>query len=414
MTLPAPSNEVSHAYRWLVVAACFGLTLTLGETFWSFGVFFKPLEQEFGWSRATVSSIFTAFLLGYAVSVIASGKAADRYNPKPVLLVSALLIGAGLSLCSLATTIHHFRFFLLIVGLGSGATWSVPNSTVQRWFYRQSGAGVALGIVVSGVGVGALIFAPLIDYLIRSLGWRSTFLSIGLLFFIVIVCSTLVIRSSPPETMAVRRRGGHRAGSTEPASPGALHPLRTWTFAATVFVLSAGMFIFQTVSVHLVPHAVDEGISPSAAAAALGLMGGCSIPGRLLAGFFSSRAGWHRLLSVSCLGMGMSMLWLWFLHDLWMLSVFALSYGLFHGIRIASGVGVLPDLFGIRSLGELIGVTASLGMVIGAFSPYLAGAIFDWSGSYRPAFLIVFLLAMAAAVVAALLKRIGTVPSEES
>ena len=400
-------SEASGFYPWLVVVACFGLTLTLGETFWSFGVFFKPLEQEFGWSRAAVSSIFTAFLLGYAVSVVASGRAADRYNPKPVLLASAVLIGAGLSLCSLASTIHHFRFFLLVVGLGSGATWSVPNSTVQRWFYKRRGAGAALGIVVSGVGVGALVFAPLINYLIQALGWRATFLSIGLLFFVIILSSTVAIRSSPPETMVFKKKGRIHPSSPVAIPNGVDHPLRTRAFAATVFVLSAAMVIFQTISAHLVPHAIDMGISPSAAAAALGLMGGFSIPGRLLAGLLSARVGWHRLLSLSCFGMSVSMVWLWVVRDIWMLYVFALFYGVFHGIRIAGGVGVLPEIFGIRFLGELIGVSAALGQVIASFSPYLAGAIFDATGSYAPAFLIIFLLGMAAALVAALLKRMA-------
>lgn len=405
---PVKASDVSRWYPWLVVVACFGLTLTLGETFWSFGVFFKPLEQEFGWSRAAVSSIFTAFLLGYAVSVVASGKAADLYNPKPVLVASAVLIGAGLCLCSLAETLHHFRFFLLIVGLGSGATWSVPNSTVQRWFYKRKDAGVALGIVVSGVGVGALVFAPLIDHLIRSLGWRATFLLIGSLFFVIILASTFAIRSSPPETMVVRRtRRNHTTPQEERAKGVSHHPLRTWAFAATVFVVSAGMYIFQSISAHLVPHAIDMGIAPSAAAAALGLMGGLSIPGRLLSGLLSARLGWHRLLSLSFLGMGASVVWLWMVRDIWMLYVFGLFYGVFHGVRIAGGVGVLPEIFGIRSLGELIGVSAALGQVVGAFSPYVAGAIYDSTGSYGPAFLIVFLLAMAAALVAALLKRIG-------
>ena len=140
---------------WLIVGACFCLTLTLGETFWTFGVFFKPLQQEFGWSRAAVSSIFTAFLLGYAISVIASGRLIDRYSPKPLLLGSALLIVSGLCCCSVGTSLNHFRIFLFVVGLGSGATWSAPTSIVQRWFYGSKKAGLALGIVASGVGLGA-------------------------------------------------------------------------------------------------------------------------------------------------------------------------------------------------------------------------------------------------------------------
>ena len=160
-------------YGWFVVAACFAVTLSLGETFWTFGVFFKPLEDGFGWSRALVSSGYTAFLLGYTISVVTAGRLADRYNPRPIILASALLSGLGISLCSQTQSINQLRFFLFIAGLGAGASWSVPTSVVQRWFYKEKRAGLALSIVSAGVGVGALIFAPLINYLILNYGWRN-------------------------------------------------------------------------------------------------------------------------------------------------------------------------------------------------------------------------------------------------
>jgi MFS family permease len=389
------------------VGACFCLTLTLGETFWTFGVFFKPLQQEFGWSRALVSSVFTAFLLGYALSVIASGRLVDQYSPKPVLLVSALLMVSGLCLCSVGTTIDHFRLCLFTVGLGSGATWSVPNATVQRWFYGKKDAGLALGIVTSGVGAGALLFAPLINFLIQSYGWRIAFLTLGILFGSVVAMATLVLMPVPRPMRGTGKgtevRGIH-AGNECPAG-------RRWyasrAFAAILFISVVGMFTFQFVSTHMVPHATDVGISPSAAAAALGFMGGFSILGRVSSGLFSARLGWHRLLSLAYFGMAASMVCLSVLKDLWTLYVFAFLYGVFHGVRISGQVGVLPEIFGMRSLGELIGLTAAAGQLISAFSPYVVGALFDATGSYSLAFLLTFVLLVAGGVVAGLLKRIA-------
>ncbi len=405
--LPEEPDRRDRFYGWLIVGACFCLTLTLGETFWTFGVFFKPLQQEFGWGRALVSSIFTAFLLGYAISVIASGRLVDRYNPKPVLLVSALLIVSGLCLCSAGSAINHFRLFLFLVGLGSGATWAVPNATVQRWFYGRKDAGLALGIVTSGVGAGALLFAPLINFLIQSYGWRATFLTLGILFGSVVLVATLVLRPAP-RNMTVAAKGLEglrlRAGSQVPAG---YRWYGSWAFAATLFVSVVGIFSFQILSTHMVPHATDVGISPSAAAAALGLMGGFSILGRVLSGFFSARLRWHRLLSLAYFGTSASILCLWLLRDIWMLHLFALSYGVFHGVRISAQVGVLPEIFGMRSLGELIGINAAAGTLIGALAPYAAGALFDATGSYSLAFLLMVLLLAAGGVVAGLLKRIA-------
>jgi MFS family permease len=404
---PGEFDPQGRFYGWVIVGACFCLTITLGETFWTFGVFFKPLQQEFGWSRALVSSIFTAFLLGYAISVITSGRLVDRYNPKPVLLLSALLIVTGLCLCSAAGSIHHFRIFLFIVGLGAGATWSVPNATVQRWFYGRKHAGLALGVVTSGVGVGALIFAPLINFLIHGYGWRSTFLTLGILFGAVVVAATLVLRTGPPGAAVISSVTGAKPLPAGAVLAAGNRWYASWAFAAYLFVVIVGVFTFQILSAHMVPHATDVGITPSAAAAALGLMGGFSIPGRVLSGLLSGRLGWHRLLSLSYFGMGASMVCLLLLRDLWMLHFFAFSYGIFHGVRISAMIGVLPEIFGMRSLGELIGISSASGQLVSALAPYAAGALFDATGSYSLAFLSIVLLSVAAGVLAGLLKRIA-------
>jgi MFS family permease len=399
-------NHQDKFYGWLIVGACFCLTLVLGETFWTFGVFFKPLQQEFGWNRALVSSFFTFFLLGYAVSVIASGRLVDRYNPKPVLLVSGLLVFLGLCLCSMGGAVSHFRLFLFIVGMGSGATWAVPNATVQRWFYGKKNAGLALGIVTSGVGVGALVFAPLIDWLIRGYGWRTTFLTLGIFFGVIIVAATLVLKPAPLVTVMEK---GQKA-TRPPAGGQVLRGYRMYlspTFAAVLFTSAVGIFTFQVVTTHMVPHATDLGISPSAAAAALGLMGGFSIPARVLSGIFSSRLGWTRLLSLAYFGTAGCIVFLWLVRDIWMLYFFAFSYGLFHGVRVSAVVGMLPEIFGMRSLGELIGICFAAGQLISSLAPYAAGALFDVTGSYSLAFLTIIFLLTAGGVVAGLMKRIA-------
>lgn len=401
-------------HGWVIVAACFLLTLTLGETFWSFGVFFKPLQQEFGWNRAAVSSVFTAFLLGYAASLLASGRLVDRYDPKPVLLVSALLIVSGLCLCSVGATITHFRVFHFLVGLGSGATWAVPTATVQRWFYGEKGAGLALGIVSSGVGVGAIVFAPLINFLIHGYGWRTTFQILGILFGAVVIAATLMLRPVPRLRVVVSRT----PEVTAPRAGGRACTGVRWygsrAFAAILFVNIGGIFTFQVLSTHMIPHALDVGISDSAAAAALGLMGGFSIPGRVLSGLFSGRMGWHRLLSLACFGTGASILVLWFMREPWMLYLFAFSYGIFHGVRMSAIVGVLPGIFGMRSLGELIGVNAASGQLISALAPLAAGALYDLSGSYSVVFLLIVLLLAAGGLVAGFIKRIAALREHRS
>ena len=372
---------------------------------WTFGIFFKPLEHEFGWSRAVVSSGYTAFLIGYAISAIINGRLADRYSPRPILFVSALLAGIGTSLCSQVQSITQFRIFLLIAGLGAGATFSVPTSVVQRWFYGRPNAGLALGIVVCGVGMGALAFAPLINYLILGYGWRNTYLIAGILYLFIIAVASLVIKPSPvkPKTISV----------DQGALPSAVS-MPMWTTAKVVtapsfigvaFVTVTVILTFQVLMVHLVPHATDAGISPTVSAAALGLLGGISVPGRIISGLIADRISWQMTLALSCFGMALSLLWLLFIERTWMLYCFVSFYGICHGLRVPASVGILGEFFGMQTLGELIGLVAAIGMIIGAFAPYIVGFIFDAVGSYSVAFAIVMAFLLTSGIVACSMKK---------
>ncbi|HEJ84240.1 MAG TPA: MFS transporter, partial [Desulfobacteraceae bacterium] len=396
------------------------VTMSLGETMWSFGVFFKPLESEFGWSRRLVSSGYTAFLIAYSISSIVAGRMADRYGPRKILMTSGILAGLGISLCSRLTGVNEFRAFLFLAGLGAGATWSVPVSTVQRWFFGRSRAGLALSIVVAGVGVGALIFAPLINYLILNYGWRNAYLLIGVLFFLLITPSSLIIRRSPPDADSAGSPGieSQQDESLDPISPGFLarpavpdlpvskvliHP----SYLILIFAACVTVFVFQLLSVHFVPYATDLGHTSSVAAVAVGLMGALSVPGRLLGGAVSDRIGWKKTLTFSLFGITAAALWLLFTRAQWSLYSFGVIYGLFWGIRSTSLFGTLGEFFGVRSLGELVGITSATANILGAFVPYLAGYIFDTVGSYSGIFVTMAVLMLCTSLLTTTLKKPG-------
>jgi MFS family permease len=404
--LPDEATSVKIFYGWFVVAACFATTFTLGEAMWIFGIFFKPLENEFGWSRALISSGYTVFLVGYGFSVMTWGRLADRYSPRPILFVRGLLAGIGTSMCSQIHSINQLRLFLFIGALGAGATWSVPTATVQRWFYQRPRAGLALSLVVSGVGVGGLTFAPIVNHLIVVYSWRTAYLIVGMSYLLVICTSSLVIKKAP---ITIRSVGAlHRDNtSLKEMNTGwtTTKALLTSSFVGITFIHCTGIVAFQIVCVHLVPHATDLGISGTASAVALGLLGGFSVPGRIIPGFLSQRMDWQRMVTLACVVLSLSVLFLIFLARAWMLYCFVFCFGIGHGARVSSHLGILGEFFGMESLGALIGITTAIGMFIGAFAPYLAGFIFDTTGSYSIALSILFVLLMICAVIARILKK---------
>ena len=403
--LPDERNNSIPFYGWLVVAACFSATFVQGAAMWTSGVFFKPLLYEFDWSRAQVSSSFTAFQIGYALSSIIAGRLGDRCSPRPILLISAVLVGFGNFLCSQVHMITQLRLFLFIAGLGVGATWTVPSSAIQRWFYNRKRAGLALGIVVSGVGVGAQIFAPFINFLIIRYGWRTTYEILGIIFFGIIAISSLVIKRSPVE--GSNSSGGMNRRPNAINSQGSVtsRVVTTPSFVGITITHCAVVLAFLTISTHLIPHATDVGISPTTSAAALGILGGLSIPGRIIAGLLSDRLYWQKIMTVSIFALAISLLWLLFLRETWMLYCFVIFYGLSHGSRAAAYVGILGEFFGMVSLGELIGITMAMGMFIGAFAPYIAGFMFDITNSYFSFFIIVMMLLLGSGVIAITIKK---------
>lgn len=406
--MPGEDKNTGLFYGWFAMGACFAVMLTQGGSMWTFGVFLKPIVQDTYWSRARVSSGYTAFLIGYAISVITTGRLSDRYNPGPILLASAILTGLGFFLCSRIHTVNQLRLFLFIAGLGGGANWSVPTATVQRWFFARKRAGLALGITISGVGVGALIFALLASWLVTAYGWRKAYLAIGILFFAIMAGSSSVIKPSPAEPSPVSE------GSGEALNPPGVQPrqrravLLTLAFAGIVLCHCIAVAAFQIIASHLVPYATDTGIPSTVSAAAIGLMGAFSIPGRIIGGHLSARIRWQRILAFSHMGMGLSTLVLLFLHGTWMLYWFVLFYGLCHGSRVSAYLGTLGEFYGMTSLGELIGITMAAGIFTGAFAPYLAGLLFDATGSYLAIFTAMAVLLAGSGFIASVIKKPDT------
>lgn len=394
-------------YGWVVVGAAFAVVMTMGEAFYSFGAFFKPLEADFGWSRATTSSAYTTFLLGYALSAFFMGRLGDKYGPRPVISVGGLLTGGGLMLAGLAENIWQLRGFLLLSGVGAGAGWSVPTSVVQRWFIHRRG--LVLGITATGAGLGALVFVPLANYLITAYGWRNAYLILGALYLVMMVAAAWAMVHSP-EKKGLKPYGAELAAqqaalSSQPVREMATEQaVRTRAFYGLVVVVTVSAIPIHIALVHLIPMATDAGIAAATAAAAVGLIGGISIPGRVLGGAACDRIGWNRGMGLATMGMGLAVLYLFGVSSPVMLYSFVIVYGFFQGIRSPAQVGLMGHFFGTRALGELIGLFQGLAQLVGALGPYLAGYIYDVTGSYNYVFLLSALLWVSSGLLALALR----------
>ena len=372
----------------MVAAAFAGMFVSFGIAY-SFGAFLEPMADEFGSGRGTTSVFFALTSLTYFGLGALSGVAVDRYGPRRVLLAGALALGAGLAATSLA---GQLWFGLLTYGLGVGigvACAYVPMvAVVSGWFERRRT--LAIGVAVTGIGLGTLTVAPLAAALIGELGWRTTHLVLGLAGAAVLAVCALVVARPPvqsgPAALTLREAARDRDYRRLYLASGLM--------AVALFVPF----------VHLPGYAVQIGVAPVAAAALVGVIGAASTAGRLLLGVVAARTGTLRAFQGCFLAMGASFA-LWAVGGGYgVLVAFAVVLGVGYGGFVAIGPAVVADRFGTTRLGGLLGVlytSAGIGSAVGA---PLAGTAIDASGSYAP--VIAGCLALGAAAYLAVL-RVG-------
>lgn len=387
-------------YGWVVVLACFIIYAIFTGTLTSFGVFFKELVTEFSLTRTTTSAIFSSRMVLGSIFAIFGGWALDRFGPKVIVLIMGGLTGLSLILTSQTTaTWQLFATFSVLLAMGTGASYTVVMSTISRWFNRQRG--LAVGIVGSGMGLGTVIFAPFATYLIADFNWRIAYIVMAVIAIVFIMPLSLVLKRDPDEIGALpdgvksepsdRQFSGQTPvnGIPKSNSLSMSQVFRTrsfWLFSSLWLSTSFTLFLLLT---HVVPHITDIGFSSIQAATFLSLNGIAAMAGMIIMGSVSDRIGKKKTAIIcSLLSVGFVLLLVW-ADELWVLYLIAAVYGFAQGGHGAAVTALIGDTFGVVNIGKLIGAL-SLGWAIGAgLGPVIGGLIFDKTGDYALAFMIV-------------------------
>ncbi len=414
--MPSPLRSQNKLFYGWVVAAAFLVIgiITYGSVF-SFGVFFKSIESEFGLTRVVTSGVFSAKMALSSIFSIIGGWVLDRHGPRIVALLIGLFTGLSLLLTSQANASWQlFITYSLLLSIGTGAIYIVTMATVSRWFDKKRG--LALGIAGSGAGLGTVLIAPFATYLISSFGWRMAYIIIGLIAWLIVIPSSRLLKKDPYEigalpdgkTSGSAKTGieeSNKEGSTELTGFSLKQASRTsnfWLFGPIWLLYS---FCYLFVLTHIVPHVTDIGISAMEAAAVLSLIGGSNIAGRLLMGRVSDSTG-RKTIAITCaLLVAGAMIWLIWSQDLWMLYLFGVVFGFSIGGLDPSVTALVGDTFGLRNIGIIMG-TLNVAWGIGsAIGPAMGGLVFDVNNNYTIAFLAGALAMLTAALLIALLRR---------
>lgn len=401
-------NKPGFYYGYLIVAASFTLQAVGWGLYNSFGVFLNPVMTEFAWPRAVISSGISLSMFVFGLFAILQGRLNDRFGPRIIMTGSGILLGAGYLLMSRASTVWHlYLFFGLMVGIGVSGTDVVLLSTTARWFDRKRG--MMTGIIKVGTGVGMLVMPLLIHHLVTGYGWRNAFIALAVmvLFFYVVFSQILVRDPSVRDRPSV---DGKREKHVNPMSfeegmslQETARTLQFWTICLSYFMV---FFCASTILMHIVPHAIDMGISAADAAKVLSALGASSIAGRFIMGSAGDKIGNKPALVITFLCLASSLIWLQVSNTLWMLFLFALAYGFSHGGFFSLSSPLIADLFGTRAHGIIFGIVVFASTVGGSSGPVTAGYIFDMTGSYRTSFLILNVMSILGLIAAITLKPI--------
>lgn len=396
-------------YGYIVVSAAFGTAVIACGTFYSFGIFLKPVLEDFGWTRAMTSGAYSlAFILSGLLG-IGAGRLNDRFGPRLVMTACGLFLGAGYLLMSQVNAVWQlYLFYGVIVGAGYSAGIIPLLSMVARWFVKRKG--LMSGIVVSGIGTGMMIMSPICRWLISTYDWRASYIILGIINLVCVILAAQFLRRDPGQ-MGLLPYGANEVSqkSLIPEDKGlslgeAIRTGQFWLFFTILF--SIGVWL-QAIFVHIAPYATDIGISPTAAATILTILGGLSIPGKLMLGSIGDRVGNKQAYVAFLILVSASLFWLVTAKELWMLYLFAAVFGFGQGGGSALYSPIVAELFGLGSHGVILGAV-NLGFTIGGtVGPLVAGYVFDVTGGYYLAFLICAIVCVIGLILTLLLRPIS-------
>ena len=386
---------------WLVVlAAYFGAMVSFGSLLvFTFSIFLKPLTGAFGWSRESVSAAFGFAALTVAVCSPPLGHLLDRFGPRRVILPCMAVFGVAFASLALLTPRlwHLYAIFVLLGIVGNGTTQMGYSRAVVTWFDRRRG--LALALVMAGVGTGAMVFPPIAQALIGGYGWRAAYLVLGSLVLLLGLPLTAVFVRERPRDIVARRSVAE--GMTVAQG---LRSRTFWILIGTLFLSSVSV---NGAITHLSPLLTDRGVPAANAALAASMLGLASFFGRLITGFlldrfFGPRVGFC-LCAIAAGGI------------LLLARAGASLPGMTAAVLIGLGVGAEADLtpylltryFGLRAFSTLYGFTWTAYAIAGAIGPVWMGKVFDATGSYAS---LLTLLSCATLGAAALLLWLPSYP----
>ena len=375
------------ARRWLIVVALFIVTFGISTPLAAYGVFLPVLAETFGWSRGAIATALSLNLLVGGVAGFAIGALADRHGPRLMLVTTVALAGTAFALVGTISSLWQLYLFVSILGgVGMSSFYLLTAATVTHWFDDRRGLALALALV--GFSLGYITAGPIAAWLITRVGWRAAYALLGGGCGALTLLAALTVRLPRPSDRLRAHATTPSQHAATAAGPNvtlraALVDPRQWYLNGSWLLLGG---VALMISVHVVPFARDQGISLTGASLTLTAYGLGSVIGRLASGAVSDRLGTFVTIRAGYTIQIVALLTLWLVPSRDAVLTSLVVFGIGFAAADTMVTKVIPDVFGVRAIGAIMGVLA-LGWRAGAaLGPAAAGFLYDATSSYAVPF----------------------------
>ena len=375
-----PISDSRQAWARLVVAV---VLMTLGSgAMYTVSVVLPSVQKEFGIARADASLPYTLLMVGFGVGGIFMGRLADRRGVTLPILIGAAGLGAGFIGAGLSSGIVGFALIhgVLLGLIGSSATFAPLVADTSLWFVRRRG--IAVAICARGNYLAGAIWPPIVQHFVESVGWRQTYIGMGIFCALTMPALALFMRGRPPALIAAAATGG----GPQPSQ----RPFGLSMNAAQTLLCIAGVSCCVAMSmpqVHIVAYCGDLGYGAARGAQMLSVMLGAGIVSRLVSGAICDRIGGLRTLLLGSVLQGTALLLFLPFDSLASLFVISALFGLFQGGIVPSYAIIIREHFPAAEAGARVGTVLMFTLFGMALGGWMSGKVFDLTGSYHAAFL---------------------------
>ncbi|MFL5145337.1 MAG: MFS transporter [Microvirga sp.] len=378
MHQPLDRNAADTPYAWVRLALSLLASTIGGVGMWSVVVVLPAVQAEFGVARGEASLPYTLTMLGFGFGGFAMGTLADRYGVAVTSAIGAVALGLGYAGAAYAGSIWQFALIqgALIGFFGASATFAPLVADTSHWFVRRRG--IAVAICASGNYLSGTLWPPVLQHFVESAGWRPTHVGIGLF------CVATLL----PLSLAFRRQPAEKHAPEPPPAPAEARPVSPALVQALLIVAGFACCVAMSMpQVHIVAYCGDLGFGAARGAEMLALMLGLGVVSRLVSGWISDRIGGLRTLLLGSVLQGIALLM--FLPFKGLVSLYVVSgmFGLFQGGIVPAYALIVRQHFSPREAGARVGTVLMATLFGMALGGWMSGAVFDWTGSYRAAFI---------------------------